>query len=104
MGVRWVIVVFFVIGCSTLHAQIGLKYSPELSENLITGPLASSSFVSEPVLSFGQDIQTTLPATAPQAFFCRLEWQLEKSIQVPVKFRLGDVQYVDQLEGKRRTY
>ena len=37
---------------------------------------------------------------APQAFFCRLEYQLAQKIQVPFKFRLGSVQYVDWLEGK----
>ena len=34
------------------------------------------------------------------AFFCRLEFKLEKTVRFPVKIRLGDVQYVDQLEGK----
>ena len=34
------------------------------------------------------------------AFFCKLELKLEKMVQMPVKFRLGEVQYVDWLEGK----
>jgi len=34
------------------------------------------------------------------AFFCRLEFKLEKTVRFPVKIRLGEVQYVDQLEGK----
>ena len=38
--------------------------------------------------------------TAP--FFCRLEYQLERKSDVPFKFRLGSVSYVDWLEGKRR--
>lgn len=33
---------------------------------------------------------------------CRLEWKLEKAAGFPVKFRLGEVQYVDWLEGKGR--
>jgi hypothetical protein len=36
------------------------------------------------------------------AFFCKLEVQLEKAVKLPVKFRLGDVEYVDWLEGKRK--
>lgn len=35
------------------------------------------------------------------AFFCKVEVQLEKKVKLPVKFRLGDVDYVDRLEGKR---
>jgi hypothetical protein len=34
-------------------------------------------------------------------FFCRIEHDLGKKTQVPVKFRLGSVDYVDWLEGKR---
>lgn len=34
------------------------------------------------------------------AFFCKIEVKLEKAAKFPVKFRLGDVNYVDQLEGK----
>lgn len=37
---------------------------------------------------------------AQQPFFCRIEHQLGKKTQVPFKFRLGSVEYVDWLEGK----
>lgn len=59
-----------------------------------------------------EGIKTTdTPATMPSvycfddlAFFCKIEVQLEKKLRFPVKFRLGDVPYVDWMEGKRRTY
>ncbi len=35
------------------------------------------------------------------AFFCKIEVKMEKAVRFPVKFRLGDVGYVDRLEGKR---
>ncbi len=38
------------------------------------------------------------------AFFCKIEVQLEKAVKLPVKFRLGSVDYVDYLEGKRDGY
>ena len=34
------------------------------------------------------------------AFFCKLEVQIESITKVPIKFRLGDVQYIEKLEGK----
>jgi len=38
------------------------------------------------------------------AFFCKVEVQLEKTVKLPVKLRLGSVDYVDYLEGKREGY
>ncbi len=44
---------------------------------------------------------------APKAYnyhllgaFCKIDVQLEKMVKMPVKFRLGTVNYVDKLEGK----
>jgi hypothetical protein len=34
------------------------------------------------------------------AFFCRLEVKLEQKIGLPFKFRLGEVQYTERMEGK----
>ena len=36
--------------------------------------------------------------------FCKWEVQLEKAARMPVKFRLGEVQYVERLEGKLPDY
>ena len=34
------------------------------------------------------------------AVFCKLEVQLEKTFRFPIKIRLGEVNYVEMLEGK----
>jgi len=41
---------------------------------------------------------------AHTAFFCRLEDKLEKKIQLPVKMRVGELDYVDYLEQKRSHF
>lgn len=33
-------------------------------------------------------------------FFCKVELRLEQQSKFPIKFRLGEVQYVERLEGK----
>jgi hypothetical protein len=34
-------------------------------------------------------------------FFCKMEYKMGVEKQYPIKFRLGNVQYVDELEGKK---
>jgi hypothetical protein len=34
------------------------------------------------------------------AIFCKLEVKMEKASGIPIKFRLGEVNYVEKLEGK----
>lgn len=38
------------------------------------------------------------------AFFCRVEVKIDKAVGTPFRFRLGSVDYVDFLEGKRSDY
>lgn len=37
------------------------------------------------------------------SLFCKLEVHIEKAVKLPVRLRLGDVPYVDWLEGKRHS-
>ncbi len=58
-------------------------------------------FLSQPITisskAFTQHYQQQL------GFFCKMEHKLEYTTKLPVKFRLGEVNYVDALEGKRNA-
>lgn len=73
------------------HFQPNLKpFSKDLvRDSILNGRLKSFSCMFIPPWS---------PSELP--VFCRMEHILEKRTAVPIKFRLGAVQYVDWLEGK----
>ena len=56
------------------------------------------SFIKYPVLQnqiLGNFYAKQLP------FFCNKELQVQKAVGIPIKFRVGSVEYCDKLEGKR---
>ncbi len=61
-------------------------------------PAAFNSPLVDDVLSVIAVVNNFNHNTMP--FFCKIEYQMEQAARFPVKFRLGDVQYVDMLEGK----
>ena len=53
-------------------------------------------------------VQSAKPQAVPLAFsieslpfFCKIEYKMGLNAKFPLKFRLGDVQMVDELEGKK---
>jgi hypothetical protein len=116
---------FMLLVCNSLWGQTKEGFvQPMLllqEKTKPTTPLSSFIKVSPVAFSFSSEA-TTAPAylslltlsssslkpeqqplcysTADLAFFCRLEVKIESATKMPVRFRLGDVQQVDYLEGK----
>lgn len=49
-------------------------------------------------------VDLMLAPAPPLGIFCKWENQIIEAARLPVKFRLGEVQYVERLEGKGPAY
>ena len=94
----------FLLTTSALPAQIGLSVRPAVPALL--PPVVLPRLTTAAPADFG-GAAATPTAPLPRAyhygelaFFCKVEVRLEQSARLPVKFRLGNVNYVDRLEGK----
>ncbi|MCB9273254.1 MAG: hypothetical protein H6564_04390 [Lewinellaceae bacterium] len=106
----------FVGASPTLFAQskaqsIGLKVQPDslLPYDVSFAPvvLALPATKSSPEKGLGPVALPEMPRAYSYnglGLFCKWEVQLEKAARLPVKFRLGEVQYVERMEGKLPGY
>lgn len=101
-----------------VNAQIAGKSIPELRREMHSSPLKSSfqptiylpfTIYHLPINRYTVYRHTTKPQTIiPNLhryehlpIFCKFEVKMEQVVKFPIKMRLGDVEYVDRLEGKR---
>ena len=86
-----------------------------LSANILTGQIAADSITSDTYRPF--TLSTWSASTTEQAvladkvenkmlrkqhlpLFCNIEYKMEVASKIPVRFRLGSLDYVNKLEGK----
>lgn len=93
-----------------LYAQLTLDATDELQQSKKSGilhkPFLWNSFPFKPKLESSKNSLLSCEnykGISATAFFCRMEDRLEKKVKLPVRMRLGSLDYVDQLEQKR-TY
>jgi hypothetical protein len=82
----------FVIKNNTLPHQISF---PEFTNN------NTALFKNPVVTNFSLSMVNENFYTQHLAFFCKQEWQFEKSTHISLKFRLGSFDYCNMLEGKK---
>lgn len=79
---------FFLFFYFSTTAQISIK-TPLKSSDGISGAVFHPSSITPDLY------------TKNLGFFCKKELQFEKTTKIPFKFRLGSINYVNYLEGKK---
>lgn len=96
---------------STTAQTIGLSLDKlkTIRKSVGTPPQYSTVFLQKKIVKNvdNQAVSDKKPLAVPCVFsvetlpfFCKIEYKMGLNQKLPIKFRLGDVQYVEQLEGK----
>ena len=93
---------FSTFGAQTLRGVPGFlvdpkPFKPETETKSENFPSLRSAFLQHQIGMPGNSIEC-------MPFFCRIEAKAALRLPFAIKFRLGDVPYVDYLEGKRIFY
>lgn len=121
-GANAFLTLIFAITCLNVNAQmagksmIALRHEKPYKPALLNyPPIPWSLNYPASTVNFLQTSLNISPITQQSAipnfhryehlpFFCKFEVKLEQTFRLPFKFRLGEVGYVDRLEGKRDEY
>ena len=95
----------FLFFCMIFVAKVAFSQnSPTINGYHFISKRDSLPLIIAPVFSNSFGSIKVVPAnfySSQLGFFCKKEWKLESATKLPLRFRLGSLQYCDWLEGKK---
>ncbi len=86
-----------ISGKSLIELREPVQYRPML----LNKPTSFRTFIlPAKAETLEQSSSLVIPAYKIESAFCKLEWKMEKSSGVPLRFRLGTLDITNRLEGK----
>jgi hypothetical protein len=86
---------FFLLSLTKVHGQ--KKEQPDSTGRIMMTSINDRNRPSlPPIRLLGSDTYVR-----QLGIICRQEWKLEKSTGIPFRFRLGSLEYVNRMEGKK---
>ncbi|NJL74194.1 MAG: hypothetical protein HC892_03275 [Saprospiraceae bacterium] len=89
-----------ISGLSIPELHTKPKYSFARKSVLYWYSIPSSNYQSSITKSPNAHLELSKDYYQHLGFFCKIEIQMERQAKMPVRFRLGEVDYVNRLEGK----
>lgn len=106
MSNRWKYLVFVLsIASAQISAQTNATNVPGFTADILQiKPIPHKRLIFpvglNPILPEKKVSGILVPLNKVEPFFCKLESGLEKKSGMPIRIRLGSIDYVDYLEGK----